>query len=59
MESQPQNPEFKINPENFHQCFSEPGYKRTIIERNYRKMTNLWSFSYNSFVKINRRKYWS
>ena len=21
MESQPQNPEFKINPENFHPCF--------------------------------------
>ena len=20
MESQPQNPEFRINPENFHQC---------------------------------------
>ena len=22
MESQPQNPEFRINPENFHPCFS-------------------------------------
>ena len=21
MESQPQNPEFRINPENFHSCF--------------------------------------
>ena len=21
MESQPQNPEFRINPENFHQCY--------------------------------------
>ena len=23
MESQPQNPEFRINPENFHPCFCE------------------------------------
>ena len=23
MESQPQNPEFRINPENFHLCVSE------------------------------------
>ena len=22
MESQPQNPEFRINPENFHPCFN-------------------------------------
>ena len=22
MESQPQNPEFRINPENFHPCYS-------------------------------------
>ena len=26
-------------------------YKRTILQRNYRKMTIKWSFSYNSFVK--------
>ena len=24
--------------------------KGTILQRNYRKMTILWSFSYNSFV---------
>ena len=24
MESQPQNPEFRINPENFHPCISNP-----------------------------------
>ena len=23
MESQPQNPEFRINPENFHPCFTK------------------------------------
>ena len=23
MESQPQNPEFRINPENFHPCISD------------------------------------
>ena len=26
-------------------------YTETILQRNYRKMTILWSFSYNSFVK--------
>ena len=26
MESQPQNPEFRINPENFHQCTYKVGY---------------------------------
>ena len=29
---------------------SEPCYKWTILQRNYRKMTILWSFSYNSYV---------
>ena len=27
MESQPQNPEFRINPENFHQCSAEGLWK--------------------------------
>ena len=27
-------------------------YKGTILQRNYRKITILWSFSYNSFVKF-------
>ena len=26
MESQPQNPEFRINPENFHPCDAQPHY---------------------------------
>ena len=29
MESQPQNPEFRINPENFHPCISPLGQKPT------------------------------
>ena len=31
---------------------SGPCYKGTILQRNYRKMTIKWSFSYNSFVKF-------
>ena len=31
---------------------SESCYKEIILQRNYRKMTILWSFSYNSFVKF-------
>ena len=27
-------------------------HKRTILQRNYRKMTISWSFSYNSFEKF-------
>ena len=30
MESQPQNPEFRINPENFHPC---GGYSHTCSEK--------------------------
>ena len=30
MESQPQNPEFRINPENFHPC-----KKTTFLEQKY------------------------
>ena len=29
MESQPQNPEFRLDPENFHQCI----VSKTVIER--------------------------
>ena len=32
---------------------SELFYESTILQRSYRKMTNLWSFSYNSIVKFN------
>ena len=35
---------------------SELCYKATILQRNYRKMTILWSFSYNSFVSIHCEK---
>ena len=31
---------------------SESCYTGTILQRNYRKMTILWSFPYNSFVKF-------
>ena len=31
---------------------SELCYRGTILQGNYRKMTILWSFSYNSFVKF-------
>ena len=38
-------------------CFiSELCYKGTILHRNYRKITILWSFSYNSFVKFHDMK---
>ena len=31
---------------------SESCYEGIILQRNYRKMTILWSFAYNSFVKF-------
>ena len=31
MESQPQNPEFRINPENFHKCVLDINKKVTLI----------------------------
>ena len=31
---------------------SEMCFKETILQGNYRKMTILWSFSYDSFVKF-------
>ena len=37
---------------------NESCYEETILKRNYRKMTILWSFSYNSFVKSNGKKNW-
>ena len=30
MESQPQNPEFRINPENFHPCFQQCGILTSV-----------------------------
>ena len=35
---------------------SKSCYKGTILQRNYRKMTVIWSFSYNSFVKFHGKK---
>ena len=37
---------------------SEPCYKGTGLQRNYRKMTISWSFSYNSSVKFHGEKNW-
>ena len=34
-------------------------YKGTISQRNYRKMTIQWSFSYDSFVKFHAKKFGS
>ena len=31
MESQPQNPEFRINPENFHPCSLHVGYLFVLL----------------------------
>ena len=35
---------------------SELYYKGTVLQRNSRKMTIAWSFSYNSFVKFHDKK---
>ena len=37
---------------------SESCYIGSILQRNYRKMTISWSFSYNSFVKFRGKKIW-
>ena len=34
-----------------------PCYKRKILRINYRKVTILWSFSYNYFVKLHSKKF--
>ena len=38
---------------------SESCYKETILQWNYRKMTILLSFSYNSFVKFYGKNIWA
>ena len=35
-----------------YHVLSEACYKGTILQKNYRKMTIPWSFSYNPFVKF-------
>ena len=37
----------------------ESSYQGTILQRNYRKMTMEWSFSYNFLVKFNYEKFGS
>ena len=37
---------------------NDPCYKGTILQKNYRKMTISWAFSYNSFVKLHGKKIW-
>ena len=37
-------------------AINESCYKGTILERNYRIMTNLWSISYDSFLKFHLKK---
>ena len=41
-----------------NRVISESCYDGTILQRNYRKMTISWSFSYNSFVKFYGQKIW-
>ena len=38
---------------------SESGYKGTILQRIYWKMTFSWSFSYKTFVKFHGKNLWS
>ena len=40
MESQPQNPEFKINPENFHPCFIDKNDLRYKKYNFYMEITS-------------------
>ena len=37
---------------------SKSCYKGTILQRNYKKMTILWSFSYNSLIKFHGKIIW-
>ena len=38
---------------------SNPCYKETILQRNYWKMTIVWSFSFNFVVKFHCEKLWN
>ena len=40
------------------QIVSAFSYEETILQRNYRKMTILWSLSCNSLVKFHGKKKW-
>ena len=39
MESQPQNPEFRINPENFHPCVLSGLIWVQTVRKGYQQMT--------------------
>ena len=42
----------KKNLDTSQPCYGSKKFYRGILQRNYRKMTIKWSFSYNSFVKL-------
>ena len=48
MESQPQNPEFRINPENFHPCIIILYYKRPAMYL----FTSIFSNMFVKWVKV-------
>ena len=54
---------FRNKKNNFQICTliwrPEPCYKGTILLRYYGNITILWSFSYNSFVKLHGKKFGS
>ena len=47
MESQPQNPEFRINPEYFHPC-------KLIYEPKHSKKLKMWTIEYVKLFLIHR-----
>ena len=50
------NPLFRLHRNGLCYKLSELCYKGTIIRRYNRKMTILWPFSYNSFLKFHWEK---
>ena len=48
MESQPQNPEFRINPENFHPCIESRG--RNDEEMTFTGIFMVCHLSYISYI---------
>ena len=49
----------QCSPMGMDHVISELCYKGTILQRYYRNMTILWSFSYNSFVRFHGKKFGS
>ena len=55
MESQPQNPEFRINPENLHPCFSDVNNKDLhmhIVSSAHLLFTFLWTLILHPSMSI-------